>query len=434
MNKMQYFIQACKAGLYKKRSWVFSAFTLVQESMDEWKKDAHPYRLVQTANGCFFVHPESLELEKLDDTKGGEPPFKLMQGIDLKAGEFENVSQDMRVSLGNLIFNLCSIIPAFGKKMDFVQGSVSVSKLEQQIANRLESTPEEGVKRDDSKFYVDEYLRFCNSFGYLTEFNQICTWALTPKAITQAPGTKELRSKLVKENQATLDDPITVAKIEAELIKHDKEYLQGDPSENFLLSAKSRNVARKKLFLDYGADAGLTTSYKVDMIQSSLSEGWETDKMPQMINASRAGSYDRGAETQLGGEAVKWLYRAASNVNIIDKDCGSRLGIAVTVTPESLNKLVKMRIITQTSTTLIEDEQQAGQYLGKRLMVRSPMYCKLGMTDYCRYCVGERLGNNPNSGATAISKLGSNFLSLSLKKFHSSELKLVKAQLTNIIS
>ena len=215
---------------------------------------------------------------------------------------------------------------------------------------------------------------------------------------------------------------------------HDKEYLQGDPSENFLLSAKSRNVARKKLFLDYGADAGLTTSYKVDMIQSSLSEGWETDKMPQMINASRAGSYDRGAETQLGGEAVKWLYRAASNVNIIDKDCGSRLGIAVTVTPESLNKLVKMRIITQTSTTLIEDEQQAGQYLGKRLMVRSPMYCKLGMTDYCRYCVGERLGNNPNSGATAISKLGSNFLSLSLKKFHSSELKLVKAQLTNIIS
>ena len=62
------------------------------------------------------------------------------------------------------------------------------------------------------------------------------------------------------------------------------------------------------------------------------------------------------------------------------------------------------------------------------------MYCKLGMTDYCRYCVGERLGKNPNSGATAISKLGSNFLSLSLKKFHSSELKLVKAQLTNIIS
>ena len=99
MNKMQYFIQACKAGLHKKRSWVFSAFTLVQESMDEWKKDAHPYRLVQTANGCFFVHPESLELEKLDDTKGGEPPFKLMQGIDLKTGEFERVSRDVRVSL-----------------------------------------------------------------------------------------------------------------------------------------------------------------------------------------------------------------------------------------------------------------------------------------------------------------------------------------------
>jgi hypothetical protein len=162
----------------------------------------------------------------------------------------------------------------------------------------------------------------------------------------------------------------------------------------------------------------------------------ENSSVDEMVFLRMLGSasYDRGAETQLGGEAVKWLYRASSNVNIIDTDCGARLGLAISVNEYNKNKLVGMNVITQTSTKLVKDANEAGQYLGKRLMVRSPMYCKLSKTDYCKVCVGERLGANPNSGATAVSRLGSVFLALSLKKFHAVGLSLERATLEEIMS
>ena len=434
MHKLDYIKEVFKAGLHTKRNWVFSAFTVIQEDINAWKRDPFTYRIVQTPSGVFYVRPDNKQLEALEGITKGQAPFHFMEGIDLKAKEFENVNTDMRVSIGNLFFNLCAIIPAFGSKMPFVTGNVNIGKLENEIAKKLKDTPMPGETRQKDAYYVDEYLKFCDSFLYLTEFTQICTWALTEKAITQAPGTIELRNKLVEENKDNLTDPLVVAKIEAELLKHDAEYLKGDPSENFLISKKSRNTARKKLFLDYGADPGLTATFEVDMVQKSLSEGWDTSKMPTMINALRAGSFNRGAETQLGGEAVKWLYRASSNINILDQDCGSRIGLAVTVDEYNKNKLINKRIITQNSTKLIKDEAEANTYLGKRLMVRSPLYCKLPKTDYCRYCLGENLGVNPNAGSTAISKLGSVFMSLSLKAFHSTSLVVTSTTIDEILS
>ena len=419
--------------MHTQRRWVLAAFTIQQEGPDQWKTDPYVGRIVQTPTQHFFVNEQG-ELEVIENSFAGSPVFNFMDAIDLKAGDFENVLEDMRISLGNLFFNLCAIIPAFGKKVPFVKGNVNISKFEDHIAKRLKSTPAKEADRDDQYLYADEYIRFCDSFSYLTEFTQVCTVALTPKAITQAPGTIELRNRLVNENKDKLDDALVIAKIEAELMQHDANYLKGDPSENFLITKKSRSSARKKLFLVYGADPGLTKTFKVDMIQKSLSEGWDVSKMPAMFNALRAGSYDRGAETQLGGEAVKWLYRASSNINILDQDCGSRMGLAIDVTEHNLRKLVGMRVITQTATKLVETEEQAGNYLGKRLMVRSPMYCKLSKTDYCRYCIGERLGTNPNAGATAISKLGSTFLMLSLSKFHARNVSLKAATLDEVLS
>ncbi len=440
MNRIEFFKKACHEGLYKQRRWVISAFTVVQEGADDWKKDPYDYRIVQTPTGIFFVDPEgpvdteNKTLSPLEGKRLTEAPFHFREAVELKIGELPNVKKDIITTLGNMFFNLCAIIPAFGPKLEFITDSVKISNVESEIAKRLKDTPGPDEARNDNDLYVDEYIRFCDSFAYLTEFTQVCTIAITPKAITQAPGTIELRNKLLEENKDKLDDPAVVARIEAVLLKHDAEYLKDDPSENFLITKKSRNVVRKKLFLDYGADPGLTTSFKVDLIAKSLSEGWDVNKLPTMIRASRAASYDRGAETQLGGEAVKWLYRASSNVNIIDTDCGARLGLAISVNEYNKNKLVGMNVITQTSTKLVKDANEAGQYLGKRLMVRSPMYCKLSKTDYCKVCVGERLGANPNSGATAVSRLGSVFLALSLKKFHAVGLSLERATLEEIMS
>ena len=435
MKKSEYFKQATKAGCHIKRAWVLSAFTLTQEAPDAWKNNPYTYRIVQTPTGHYFVNDQK-QLEKIDGTEAGIPPFKVTDGIRLEPGDYTNVNKPIVASLGNILFNLCAIIPAFGNKVEFITGEIDVSDMEEKIITpRLKDTLKPGEKPDPNSLYVNEYLKFCDSFNYITEFNQMCTIALTPKAVSQAPGIVELRNKLVTENKDKIHDPVVVANIEKELLKHDAEFLKGDPSEKFLISKKSRDTVRKRLFVDYGTNTSLTNDYKVDMIEKSLCEGWDTTKLPEMIDSLRAGSYDRGKETQKGGEAVKWLYRGSANIRIMtDKDCGSKLGITVDVKKNNLSKLVGMRVITNDGSKLVETKDDAEQYLGKKIMVRSPMYCKLPFTDYCRYCVGERLGNNPSAGAGAITAVGSAAMLVSMKSFHASSTKLVHIELEDYMS
>lgn len=430
MNAKEYYLKAMQKGLYKKRDWVFSCFCLQKQGQDKVKP--YPYQIVQMPNGQYY-YDENLKLELIEGTSGNVPLMHAKDVFELNTGDLINVKKRIVTTAGNILFNCCSIISAFGSKIEFITGKVSVASIEEMLAPLIKSIPEDNV-RDESSIYVDEYLRFCDSFNYLTEFNLIFTQALTEKAITQAPGTIELRNKLVEENKDHLDDPLVVAKIEKALLEYDAQYLKGDKSKDFLISKKSREVARRKLFLDYGSDVGLTDTFKADMIQKSLSEGWQIEKMPTMINALRAGSYNRGAETQLGGEAVKWLYRASSNINILDTDCQSSIGMTELIDKNNVKTLVGKRVMNGNQTTLVETKEQASNYLGKVVTRRTPLYCKLPSTDWCRYCLGETLGTNKDAAAVAVSNLGSICLAISLKSFHASGVSTTTAKLKDILN
>lgn len=435
MKKLDYLFQAFSAGLHKKRVWVLSAFSITQEGADAWKKSPYPYRLVRTPSGIFFVNPDGSDnLIKIDDADPSTPLFSFKDTIVVPANYIANVTQDTKTIIGNLFFNLCAIVPAFGKKIPFVTGNDFLEKLESTIAGLLEDTPPADVERKDNVIYVDEYLRFCASFSYLTEFTQLCTWGVTEKAIIAPTGIKEFKKALIEKYKDSLDDPATIARIDAELVKFDSEFLKGDPSENFLTTNKSRKVVRKKLFLMYGGETGLGAKRGTTLIQNSLSEGWELDKFPEMNNALRAGSYDRGAETMLGGEAVKWLLRASSNIRIMPGDCGTKLGLGVHVADNNIHKLINKRIITSTGTKLITSKEEAGAYMGTKLMVRSPMYCILDKTDYCEYCVGTNLAKNKDGASMAITAEGSVMMAIFMSAMHGKELALAKMNIKNAIT
>lgn len=282
--------------------------------------------------------------------------------------------------------------------------------------------------------FVSEYLKFVDAFSYLTEFNQIITQGLTAKAITKPPGIEKFKKELFEKYAGKLDDPTTIALIESELEKFDAEYLKGDPSQNFLINPKSKKVVRKKLFLMYGAEAGLTGGRTMDLVQPSLAEGWDPSKFPAMNNASRAGSYFRGFETQNGGEEVKWLFRASSNVQVVEGDCGTKLGKAYTVTDENYKKLVGLYVITKEGPQLLQNEEMTKTLIGKKILARSPLYCKLPYTDFCPICMGTRLAANKDAVSMAITAEGSAFMLLSMSAMHGKSLSLAKLDLASVFS
>ena len=128
----------------------------------------------------------------------------------------------------------------------------------------------------------------------------------------------------------------------------------------------------------------------------------------------------------LGGESVKWLLRASSNIMVAQEDCGTRLGNLVEVTNDNYKRLTGFWLVSGTTDTLVTDNEAAGKYLGKVVTVRSPMFCKLDKTDYCSRCVGKRLSDTPTGLSSAVSEYGSAFLGIFLAAAHGKQLTLAK--------
>jgi hypothetical protein len=432
MNKAQFFLAAMRAEEFRRRAWVISAFSLIKEDPEAWKKEPYAYRIVQTPSGHFFVDPEiGNELTMISDAKAGEPIFSVVEHIALKTGEVPKLITAITTTYGRLLFNYTVVIYPFGMKIPYLNEQVTPNQMESIILERLKDDPVEGdvispITRsmEGRDIYVSEYLKFCDAMFYLAGFTQLCVPAGTPKSMIPAPGIKQLREKLIAENAERLHDPAVIAKIDAELVAYDRAYLKDDLSMGFLIGKKSFDIVRKKQFGMHGAETGLSEGVEVELIQRSLSEGWDIAKFPAMNNSLRAGSYNRGAQTMLGGESVKWLLRASSNITVKADDCGSRLGNVVQIDGKNIDFLIGFHVVTTEGSVLVPDEETAKKYVGKTVMVRSPMYCQLEKTDFCKCCVGERLAANPTALSAAISEYGSAFLSIYMAAAHGKALQL----------
>lgn len=432
MNKAEFFLAAMHAEEFRRRAWVISAFSLIQEGHDAWKKDPYAYRIVQTPSGHFFVDPDNgNQLTMIADAKAGEPIFHVKEHVSLQLGDVVNLQTALTSTYGRLLFNYTALIYPFGGKIPYVNQQITPSQLEAIILPRLKDDLKEGEVPEiqarslsGRDIYVSEYLAFCDAMFSLAGLTQLCVPAATRKSMVPAPGIKELRIKLIAENKDRLHDPAVIAKIDAELVAYDRAYLKDDASMGFLIGKKSFDIVRKKQFGMHGAETGLSEGVEVELIERSLSEGWDISKFPAMNNSLRAGSYNRGAQTMLGGESVKWLLRASSNITAKADDCGSRMGNVVKIDGKNLDFLIGFHVVTDTGSIEVPDEEAAKQYVGKTVMVRSPMYCQLEKTDYCKCCVGARLGANPTALSSAVSEYGSAFLSIYMAAAHGKALQL----------
>jgi hypothetical protein len=445
MIKSDYFIKALKAGLYKRTAWVISCFAIISEPMDNWKKDPFHYRLVPTQTGYFYVEvPEHGEpyLEKIDDGVPGAPLFRYLEELVLEANDLPNLDHDVMTTYGNAFFNMSCLCYPFGNKVPYMNGEVKPGFLQDYMAARIEDTPfeEDGMtvvpveKRDPTIIYVDEYIKFVDAVYHLTNYSQTCIWAATPKTVLAPPGIEEYRASLIEKYKDRLHDPVAVAEISAALVEYDAAYLKGDPGEKFLLSDKSRRVVRAKQHLMHGAETSLNEGVGVQLIQNSLSEGWDISKFPVMNDSLRAGSFNRGAQTELGGESVKWLLRASSNIAVTQEDCGSVIGKDVVLDKDNSKRFVGFTAIVNGEQELLKDQETADKYLGQAIMIRSPMYCQLDKTDYCKVCIGQKLGENPTGLSLAISEYGSAFLGIFMSAMHGKALVLAKMDLDTALT
>lgn len=423
MNKRELFILAMKSSLYKKLDWVISAFSITVPS-----EEFYGYKIKSDVTGHYYLDPNTLkDYIKIDDGIPNVPLYNAKETLDITPDDIGNLKENITTTYGNLLTNYILLIYPFRGKVPYINTKFSLGKVENYILPLLKSTPQPNVERDPNFIYVDEYLALGDAVVYMCGFAQLFTWGLTEKIVIPPEWVKEEKAKLIEKYKDRLNEAATVAMIDAELVRLYKEYIKGDPGANFLINSKSTDTVAKKKYLMVGGELGLSEdTVNVALIQNSLAEGWDITAFAEMNNTLRAGSFNRGAQTVLGGVAVKGLLRASANLNVAGEDCGSRIGIVADIKKENLSRFAGMSAILKEGTEIMKKEEDVGKYLGKRIMIRSPMYCKMDKTDYCKICLGERLANNPEGLSIAVSEYGSIFLSLFMKGAHSKKLELAK--------
>ncbi len=422
MTKFEYLQLALKLGLHYNKSWIISVFAITRD-----QSTALTYGQIVKQPWGFSYVKEDGTLEPIKDSQPNQPLFTFKDRLTVDSTWIANVTEAKETIVGNVLFNAICIEPAFGSKVPFQYGRVSVSKIETYIAKLLTDTPltslgevDIDVTRDLSKIYVDEYIKFIDSLQFISNLAQLATISATPKLLVKPTGLDEFKKALLAKYDGKLHDPVELSKFEQELLDFDKEFLKDDPAFGNFLSGKILHTARKKMYLSIGSDPDFKNSLEVTPVESSLQDGWPTDptEFTAMINSSRIGSYSRGAETVKGGVSAKILLRAGNNYIIEDTDCQSKLGITRVFDEKTIDKLVGRYQVTPKGPVLIETQEQAKGLLNNKILLRSPMYCRLDGSRICRVCAGEKLFKFPTGITIPLTEISSIILTTSLKAMH----------------
>lgn len=426
MKTADYYLMALNGGAYKKKRWVLSIFSVLIDS----KPQGWPFEIVRTDKNVFFRDPTDLNiLISLDDADVNKPVLSFKDKIAVTPEQVLNLDKPITTTAGNLLFNYYALIYALGKKIPYMEGRISATQVEKIIEPRLTSNPvDNGANYDPNDLnpiYVSEYKKFNKAMFGLMGFTQLCVPSATPRTMSTDPRIPAIREKLLEKYAGRLNDPAIISLIDQELIKVDKEWMANDPDGGagfYVNETKSYDVVRKKVFLMHGAESGFMEGTEVDFIKNSLNEGWDIEKLPSMVNSLREGSYNRGRDTALGGEAVKFLGRVFQNTVIAEKDCGSTLGWMKDFTEANYQKFVGFYRITPQGPVLM-DEAYTKSQIGKQVHVRSPMLCRTPKTAFCECCMGAKNALNPTSLGLMAADVGSQIMGIFMGAMHGKSLK-----------
>lgn len=422
MDKRDLFFRALNAGAHLRKAWVLQAFSVTRfKPADEtlpWtiRYDRHE-TTVFDGNEWVIV----------DDVSPMQPVFVANETIDLKAGEVPNLHRDVSSTYGDVLFNWRVLVYAFGEQFEYEVGPINLGNIERKIAQQMVDDPLPGEPFDESLLYVSKYLEFGRALADLGGFTQLWVPAASPKALQTHPDARKLRAELLEKYKDRLHDPAVIAEIQNALVALDKEWIKGDPSEGFFIADKQFNTARKRMFLIHGPESGFDEGGSAQLVVNSLDEGWDITKLPVMVNSLRAGSYFRGALTALGGESVKFFMRIFQNTQISEKDCGATVGLRRTITPKNIESLIGMYQVTPSGAKELgaEDLQKA---VGTEIEIRSPLFCKTGLADFCEICMGKSNSETPLSMGSRASDVGSTFMYIMMSAAHAKELKTARLQ------
>jgi len=333
-------------------------------------------------------------------------------------------------TFGLMLFNLVLFWEPFGDKVEYINKSLADKKmLEGLIAKLMVDNPKEGETLPADKASVDACLQFSSNGQFL---HGLGIWYIKPggvDALTVSPEILKRKDELIAELKAAgkLSDPVAVTAMIEELVEMDRKVQLAGPSRNFYIADKYISTARKRMFLAFGIEQNPTGDGWVFLSQS-LNEGIDPTQIVTYVNTAVAGAYSRSMATGEGGSRVKDALRLIGRSVVEGDDCGSPVFEWITVSDMWMGGyFISDKGVVQITKDNINTLQ------GHRVKMRVPQYCRQIDGNFCKTCLGERLGLHKNRLSAEVVRMPTEAMLTRMKAHHQAGLNTRRIDLRQAI-
>lgn len=350
-----------------------------------------------------------------------EPPKVYpYEPLTVPAGTLTNQKEAVNSTVGLFFFNMYFIADCFGDKIPYINDTLKNEDLKS-LNDKLVNF----ILKDE--ITTKAFTTYQERLIWLNNFTEILIPGYSLGLLIVSPKLKAIKAKLLKDNEDIIKNNDAVAyaqRVEGPLKEAAKEELKNDPAwPLFDLGGKpSFGNNYKNMILGVGPILNTVTG-KYEISTNSFAEGIPPEKYYLYANSAIYGAYSRGVDTQYGGARTKELFSALQSVHldVPGFDCKTPFLESVELDKANIKSNMWSYISVDGELVLITPDN-ADQFIGKTVKMRSPMYCF--SDNICQYCAGDlfrRIGI-VNIGP-ATTKLTSTFLNLALKKMHDQTVK-----------
>jgi hypothetical protein len=430
VDKFEYLAEALSRDLHHNPDWFIQ---LVSTSIVDEEAEKYPYMLGQDLAGHYYLD-ENLAKVMLTNSNA-TPLFKIHDRILADSKHCKLLSAPTETTLGLLLTNKILIEYGLNGNLPYINKKHSISDIEKAIALKLTSNPADGVYKE-GVLYVRDLIRFINGIRYLESLTKVFLPGTSDITITEPTGIAEFKRELMnsKKYKGNLTNPRILQEFEEELIAFDRKYIEQDESGKYFMGdAKSRTVVRKALYLSQGYEEGFKPSRgKVEPVLNSLTEGNSVDSFVAVSNISRSNTANRAIATAKGGYLAKTLSRATSSVKVVSDDCGTKLGVVLLASNTNRNKITNRYLVMSKGDDILITNEIYDTLLGKKIVVRSPMFCK-AENGYCRKCLGKKITDNEEAINLQGMQLGNAIQSVTMAAAHTAAKVLVDIDINDLV-
>lgn len=332
--------------------------------------------------------------------------------ITLNHGEYFYEGQ---TTIGAFIFNKvliegCGLQNVTGY-VNWVVTEKGLGKIESAVSDALFN---DRIDINTMKKYIDTR----DWFGF--QMHSVVTSSFTRNSLVTPPEVKKLKKELLVQYKDRLDakDPSAAEEIENKLIDKTVELLKDDPGMGLYMSGARGSLGNnyKNINLMRGAIYNAATG-EYDIITNSFLEGLDKRDMAPHSNTIVAGAYAKSVATADSGYLAKELLAAMQTEVLQDDgtDCGTKRTIPIVITSENKSDF-EYRYIVENGKLVYLDADTIKKYVGKRVNLRSPMYCT---NPTCSVCAGKFFySQGKKNWGLVTSRIATTLTGLNMKKFH----------------